>query len=98
MNTTPNPPTQAMEGPNGTFTFAAVVRFEIDPDTAAGLLVESDPSKAISAWINQAHVKENSGDFNTTNLRDGLNVYLGEKAIEKARLLLPCTDESKLIC
>lgn len=89
MNTTP-------QTPNGTFTFAAVVRFEIDPDVAAGLLVESNPSKAISDWINQAQVKENSGDFNTTNLRDGLNVYLGEKAIEKARALLPCSDVAQL--
>lgn len=81
---------------NGTFTFAAVVSFEIDPETAAGLLVESDPSETLSRWINQAKVKEDSGGYNTGNLRSALDAYLGAKAIEKARLLLPCPDVPKL--
>lgn len=84
--------------PNGTFTFPAVVKFEIDPDTAANLLVESDPSEALTAWINTQHVAENSGVYNATNLREALGTYLAEKKVSQARLLLPCTDESKLIC
>lgn len=89
-----------MNTPNGTFTFQCVLRFEIDPETAANLLVESDSTKTVHNWLlTQLPTAKNDYPYsgNVAELKRELSNYLGEKAIEKARLLLPCTDESKLI-
>lgn len=86
--------------PNGIFTFQCVLRFEIDPETAANLLVESDPTETVHAWLMTQRPSANDNPYsgNAKNLRDGLGQYLSDKKVAQARALLSCTDESKLIC
>lgn len=87
MNTNP-------QTPNGTFSFQAVVRFEIDPETAASLLVESDPTKTVHDWMRSQNPspKDPPWSGNAEELRAQLGKYLAEKKVDQARQLLPSTD------
>lgn len=75
---------------NRTFRFTAVVQFEIDPDTAAGLLVESDPTRTIHQWLLSQRPSDNHPYFgNTEELRTKLGLYLVEEKVGQTRELLP---------
>lgn len=80
---------------NGTFTFQCVLRFKIDPETAANLLVESDPTQTVHNWLRSQSPAPDDIPYcgNTTELRIMLGKYLADKKVDQARLLLPCTDQ-----
>lgn len=92
--------TNQPEQPNGTFTFQCVLRFEIDPETAADLLVESDPTQTVHNWL--LTQKPSSKDIpysgNAEELKTKLGRYLVEKKVDQARQLLPCLDVAQLTC
>lgn len=85
------------ESINGTFRFTAIVQFEIDPETAAGLLVESDPIKTVHQWLLSQQPSDNhpySG--NVGELRTKLGLYLVEKKVSQTRELLPTGDTRQI--
>lgn len=85
MNTNP-------QTPSGSFHFTAVVQFEIDPDTAASLLVESDPVKTIHQWLlSQRPSDDHPYSGNAEELRTKLGLYLVDKKVGQTRELLPET-------
>ena len=82
-----------LQTPNGTFRFTAVMQFEIDPDTAAGLLVESDPAKTVHQWLlSQRPSDDIPYSGNAGELRTRLGAYLAEKKVGQMRELLPSAD------
>lgn len=85
---------------NGTFTFQCVLRFDIDPETAASLLVESDPTIAVHIWLltQMPSSKDSPYSGNADDLRNKLGKYLADKKVSQARALLPCSDVAQLTC
>lgn len=77
---------------NGTFRFTAAVDFEITPDAAASLLVESDPSRTVAAWLEARRPASASGYYNMNSLREAMGKYLAERKVCEARTLLPSAD------
>jgi hypothetical protein len=67
------------------------MRFEIDPQTAENLLVESDPTETVHHWLLTQRPSANDTPYsgNASTLRTELGRYLADKAISRARLLLP---------
>lgn len=86
--------------PNGTFTFQCVLRFEIDPDTAASLLAENDPTQSVHAWLLTQHASPEDIPYcgNANDLREQLGKYEADKKVNQARALLPCADVNQLTC
>lgn len=80
--------------PNDTFTFQCVLRFEIDPETAANLLVESDPTETVYNWLltQKPSSMDDAYSGNANNLKHDLGKYLAEKKVNQMRELLPSAD------
>lgn len=91
--TKPKPPQ-----PNGTFVFQAVVCFEIGPEMAAALLVESDPTLTVHNWLltQKPSSIDEAYSGNASNLKSELGRYLAEKKVSQACQLLPSGDVKAL--
>lgn len=75
------------------FKFSAVVEFEIDPDTAAALLVELPYHPRVGEWLAEHHpIKEQESSYNAGNLKTALGRHLAETKVDECRQLTLSAD------
>lgn len=77
-----------------TFTFSAVVDYEIDETIAATLLVMHGGGRAVEEWLSNHCPKMGESSYNANQLRESLGKYLAEKRVEECRQLTMSCHES----
>lgn len=76
-----------------TFKFSAVVEFEIDPDTAAALLVELPYHPRVGEWISEHHpIREQNCIYNAGSLKEALGRHLANNKVNECRQLTLSSD------
>lgn len=77
---------------NDTFTFRAVVDFEITVEEAAHILSDPMPNAAMNQWlIRNSPASDGFDEYNTGKLKEALGVCLAQQKVNDCKLLAVST-------